>query len=72
MKKIFNIFIACFLILAFGLANTACVDEVQDPAQKYVAPTITGFSPAEGLPSSIVTITGTEFGAERTERIGRV
>ena len=72
MKKIFNIFIACFLILAFGLASTACVDEVQDPAQKYAAPTITGFSPAEGLPSSVVTITGTEFGAERTERIGRV
>ena len=72
MKKIFNIFIASLLMLAFGLANTACVDEVQDPSQKYAAPTITGFSPAEGLPSSIVTITGTEFGKERTERIGRV
>ncbi len=61
----------CALLLSFALVGAACSED-EEVLMKYPAPTISEFSPNEGLPSSIVTIKGTEFGAERTERIGRV
>ncbi len=57
------------LMAAFAIAS--CSDE-DEGALRYPVPTIASFSPSEGLPTAIVTITGTEFGSERTERIGRV
>lgn len=70
MKKYNNI-LMYFLLAFIGFAVTACSDD-DAVAGKYPAPTITGFSPAEGLPTQVVTITGSEFGSERTDRIGRV
>ena len=69
--KTYHHIIICTLLTLMGFAGASCTDE-EENVQKYPAPTITDFSPTEGLPSSVVTITGTEFGNERTERIGRV
>lgn len=56
------------------LALTACDNDYEQPVYiEYEAPTITSFSPTEGFSSNIVTITGTEFGSERSDHIiGRV
>lgn len=70
MKK-YNYIIFSLLFLFMAFVNVACSEE-DECLQKYPAPTISEFSPAEGLPTSVVTIKGTEFGNERTERIGRV
>lgn len=69
--KTYNSILMYFLLTLIGFAGVACSDD-DATAGKYPAPTISGFSPSEGLPTQIVTITGTEFGSERTERIGRV
>lgn len=62
------------LLLSAALVGTACSDDDENgiDLSKYPAPVITEFSPSEGLPSSVVTIKGSNFGAERTERVGRV
>ena len=70
MKTIKEI-LACMLLLLISFIGVSCSDG-ETIEGKYPAPTITGFSPAEGLPTQVVTITGSEFGSERTERIGRV
>lgn len=70
MKK-YNSLLMFFLLIMIGFVCVSCSDD-DEVAGKYPAPTITGFSPVEGLPTRVVTITGTEFGSERTERIGRV
>lgn len=70
MKTIKEI-LACMLLLLISFIGVSCSDSDTIEA-KYPAPTISGFSPAEGLPTQVVTITGSEFGSERTERIGRV
>ena len=70
MKTIKEI-LACMLLLLISFIGVSCSDS-ETIEGKYPAPTITGFSPAEGLPTQVVTITGSEFGSERTERIGRV
>ena len=70
MKTIKEI-LACMLLLLISFIGVSCSDN-ETIEGKYPAPTITGFSPAEGLPTQVVTITGSEFGSERTERIGRV
>lgn len=70
MKTIKDIF-ACILLLLISFIGVSCSDN-ETIEGKYPAPTITGFSPAEGLPTQVITITGSEFGSERTERIGRV
>lgn len=72
MKKIFNSIMTCVLLLSSVFIGAACSDDDETGLNKYPAPTISGFSPSEGLPTSVVTITGTNFGAERTERVGRV
>lgn len=74
MKKIFNTLMAGALLLSAALVGTACSDDDENgiDLSKYPAPVITEFSPSEGLPSSVVTIKGSNFGAERTERVGRV
>lgn len=70
MKTIKEI-LACMLLLLISFIGVSCSDSDTIEA-KYPAPTISGFCPAEGLPTQVVTITGSEFGSERTERIGRV
>lgn len=74
MKKIFNTLMTGALLLSAALVGTACSDDDENgiDLSKYPAPVITEFSPSEGLPSSVVTIKGSNFGAERTERVGRV
>lgn len=59
------------LLVLIGFCGVSCTDE-EEVGQKYPVPTITEFSPSEGLPTAVVTIKGTDFGSERTERIGRV
>lgn len=54
-----------------GLGLTACSDDDIE-GRKYPAPTVTSFSPSEGLPTTVVTINGSNFGNDRGERIGRV
>ena len=68
--KTFKYIIFSLLALT-GFCAVSCTDE-EEVRQKYPAPTITEFSPSEGLPTTVVTIKGTEFGSERTERVGRV
>lgn len=70
MKTIKEI-LACMLLLLISFIGVSCSDS-ETIEGKYPAPTITGFSPSEGLPTQVITITGSEFGSERTERIGRV
>ncbi|WP_175552654.1 IPT/TIG domain-containing protein [Dysgonomonas macrotermitis] len=71
MKNIIKYFaIFTLLCLTSGL-HTACDDD-NSSYSKYPAPVIADISHKEGFPGSIVTITGTEFGSERTERVGRV
>ncbi len=60
------IFLTMISFVAFSCSEEETV------VSKYPVPTITSFSPSQGFPTSIVTISGTEFGNERTERIGRV
>lgn len=74
MKKIFNTLMTGALLLSAALVGTACSDDDENgiDLSKYPAPVITEFLPSEGLPSSVVTIKGSNFGAERTERVGRV
>ncbi len=69
MKKIFNLY--SILLLASIFMVSACDDEDKDYGD-YPEPVITSFSPSEALPGSVVTITGSEFGATRMERVGRV
>lgn len=71
MKK-YNYIMFYFLFLLIAFTSVSCSEEDEGTLQKYPAPTITEFSPSEGLPTSVVTIKGSEFGNERTERIGRV
>lgn len=68
--KTFKYIIFSLLALT-GFCAVSCTDE-EEVGQKYPTPTITEFSPSEGLPTAVVTIKGTEFGSERTERVGRV
>lgn len=70
MKK-YNSLLMFFLLTMISFTCVSCSDD-NEVAEKFPAPAITGFSPTEGLPTRVVTITGTEFGSERTERIGRV
>ena len=59
--------------LASCLALASCSDDDETVYADYAAPTITSFSPTEGFSSNVVTITGTEFGSERSDHvIGRV
>lgn len=68
--KAFKYIIFSLLVLT-GFCGVSCTDE-EEVGQKYPVPTITEFSPSEGLPTAVVTIKGADFGSERTERIGRV
>lgn len=73
MKKILYSIATSFLLASAAFVGAACSDDDDnDVLNKYPAPTISGYSPSEGFPSSVVTISGTNFGAERTERVGRV
>lgn len=73
MKDIINFIVACALLLLAMVIGTACSDgDDKAGLSKYPTPTISEFSPSEGYPSSVVTIKGTNFGSERTEREGRV
>lgn len=72
MKKIFHSIMICVLLLSGTFIGTACSDDDETGLNKYPAPTISEFFPSEGLPTSVVTIKGTNFGTERTERVGRV
>lgn len=60
------------IALSVFLTGTACSDDDAAGLNKYPEPVITEFYPSEGLPTSVVTIKGSNFGSERTERIGRV
>lgn len=73
MKRIYSYLIAATLFVITGLTGVACSDDNENATdQKYPVPTISEIFPAEGVPSKIVTIKGTEFGEKRTDRIGRV
>lgn len=69
MKKIYCIITLLALV---GLVSVCSSCSESEDELKYPEPTITSFSPSEGLPTSVVTITGTNFGNTRTERVGRV
>lgn len=60
------------LMTVLSLAVVSCSSDDNAEELKYPVPTVSGVSPSEGLPTSVVTITGTNFGNERTDRIGRV
>jgi len=68
MKNIFLLAVLCI----GSLLLISCDDDERGDIQNYPTPTVTGFFPKEGLPSSQVTITGTNFGEERVSRVGRV
>lgn len=70
MKKIYSN-LMLLLMAVFSLTVVSCSDD-DLAAAKYPAPTVTDFSPAKGLPTTVVTINGSNFGSERTERVGRV
>lgn len=70
--KIYHTLMTWLVLALAAMTVASCSDDDDEAAMRYPAPTITGFSPSEGLPTRIVTITGTEFGSSRTERIGRV
>lgn len=70
--KIYHTLITWLVLALTAMTVASCSDDDDEAAMRYPAPTITGFSPSEGLPTNIVTITGTEFGSSRTERVGRV
>ena len=70
MKTIYNKLMLLVMVVC-GLSLTSCSDD-DIAADKYPAPTVSGFSPSKGLPTSVVTISGSNFGSERTERVGRV
>lgn len=70
--KIYHALMTWLVLALAAMTVASCSDDDDEAAMRYPAPTITGFSPSEGLPTRIVTITGTEFGSSRTERIGRV
>lgn len=72
MKKIYNSIILGVFLLSTVFIGSACSDDDETGLNKYPAPTISEFSPSEGYPSSVVKIKGTNFGSERTERVGRV
>ena len=72
MNKVFNNILMLVLLLFAAFTGTACSDENDTQQKDYPAPLISEFYPSEGLPGSIVTIKGANFGSERTERIGRV
>ena len=72
MKKLFNFIMICVLLLSGTFIGTACSDDDKNGSNKYPVPVISEFSPSEGLPTSVVTIKGANFGTERTERVGRV
>ena len=72
MKKLFNSIMICVLLLSSTFIGTACSDDDKNGTNKYPVPVISEFSPNEGLPTSVVTIKGANFGTERTERVGRV
>lgn len=71
MKKILNTICKSVLFLSCILTFLSCSD-ADSVVSKYPVPSISDFYPKEGLPTSIVTIKGSEFGTERTDRIGRV
>ncbi len=60
------------LAMVLCTASLAACSSDETQGSKYPAPTVTDFSPKTGLPTSIVTIKGSNFGSERSERIGRV
>lgn len=70
-SRYFNFIISVLLMMA-GFTLTACSDDDEMAQRKYPAPVLTEVTPIEGLPNSIVVLKGSEFGKERTERIGRV
>lgn len=72
MKKLFNSIMICVLLFSSTFIGTACSDDDKNGSNKYPVPVISEFSPSEGLPTSVVTIKGANFGTERTERVGRV
>ena len=72
MKSLLYTMINGVLSLFVMLHCIACSDDNEVGTGKYPVPTIEEFYPTEGLPSSVVTIKGTNFGNERTERVGRV
>lgn len=71
MKNIIKTLSISIIQIALVLLTISCSD-TEDQTAKYPAPVISSFSPSEGLPGSIVTISGSEYGATRTDRIGRV
>ena len=70
MKKIYSNIILVMMAVCCVMMTSCSDDDIA--ADKYPAPTVSGFSPSKGLPTSIVTINGSNFGNERTERVGRV
>ena len=72
MKKLFNSIMICVLLLSSTFIGTACSDDDKNGSNKYPVPVISEFFPSEGLPTSVLTIKGANFGTERTERVGRV
>ncbi len=62
----------CMLAGLALLIPGACSDDNDGVTSKYPAPVVTSHFPDEAFPTGIVTIKGSEFGNERTERIGRV
>ena len=72
MKRIYHFLMTSLCLMAMDFVGTACSESDDVTSAKYPAPVITEITPSEGLPSSVVTIKGSEFGSERAERIGRV
>lgn len=70
--KIYHTLITWLMLALAAMAVASCSDDDDEAAMRYPAPTITEFSPNEAFPTGIVTIKGTNFGSERTERVGRV
>lgn len=70
MKKIYSKLMLLTMALSAMVLGSCSDDDVA--TDKYPAPTVTDFTPKAGLPTSVVTITGTNFGSEREERVGRV
>ena len=72
MKSFIKNIWAATALLSVAVMPAACSEDNATEYAKYPAPTITSHFPDEAFPTGIVTITGSEFGSERTERIGRV